>query len=48
MDTYILFCPVCCSPVDAVGGQQEHHCGQCGQTFIAQISPDRMAAHSAA
>lgn len=43
----ILFCPVCCSTVDADRwGLQEHECVSCGTKFSVDLQAQIVAEHS--
>lgn len=44
----ILFCIVCCTPVDVEGAEGDKvttTCGACGQVFSFVLSPERVAQH---
>lgn len=48
VEQVIIFCPVCCSPLDAAGTEGESvemDCGVCGQVFTLPLSPARVAQH---
>lgn len=43
----IIFCPVCCSTVDAEGwGAQVHTCVSCESTFAVGLVPAKVQEHS--
>lgn len=45
-ETFPLFCPVCCSVVDATEGETVFDCTNCGQGWSMTIDSQRQAAHS--
>lgn len=45
--TAIIFCPCCCSSLDAEGvGEQEFTCEQCGTEFSVRIIPSVFMEHA--
>jgi uncharacterized Zn finger protein len=45
----IVFCPVCCSNVDvedSPGTEVRLECVSCGQVWVMEFSPDRIAQYS--
>ncbi len=42
----IVFCPVCCSPVDGQSSDTDFTCGTCGQKFFMKVDVALINAHS--
>jgi hypothetical protein len=43
----IVYCPVCCTNMDADGwGEQHLECGNCETSFTVMLEREKVAAHS--